>query len=98
VKKVLDKRSKSQPIGEKSAGCIFKNPAGEHAGALIEKLGLKGHCVGDAQVSEKHANFIINKGKASAKDILQLIELIKQRVWEAKGIRLEEEVIIVGEG
>jgi UDP-N-acetylmuramate dehydrogenase len=97
TKKMLAQRAKSQPIGEKSAGCVFKNPPGKYAGELIEAVGLKGYCLGDAQVSPKHANFIINRGQATAKDILRLIELIKQRVWEEKGVKLEEEVIIIGQ-
>ncbi len=97
MRKILTQRRSNQPIGEKSAGCIFKNPPNEYAGKLIEGVGLKGYSVKDAQVSEKHANFIINKGQATAQSILQLIELIKKRVWQERGIRLEEEVIIVGQ-
>ena len=71
---------------------IFKNPEGDYAGKIIEELGLKGYQVGGAMISEKHANFIVNTGLASAKDVLTLIELIKQKVYLKKGIVLEEEV------
>ncbi len=97
IDKILSKRLKTQPIGENSAGCIFKNPGKNHAGKLIESVGLKGYSIGGAQISQKHANFIINNGSACAGDILQLISLIKKRVWEEKGFCLEEEVIIIGE-
>jgi UDP-N-acetylmuramate dehydrogenase len=97
LKQGLSQRLDSQPIREKSAGCIFKNPPGKYAGRLIEAVGFKGYCVGGAKVSEKHANFIINQGQATAQDVLRLVELIKQEVREKKGIPLEEEVIIVGQ-
>ena len=80
-----------------SAGCIFKNPASIPAGRLIEELGLKGARVGGAVVSQVHGNFIVNEGGASAADVLALIERIRQRAREARGIELEVEVEILGE-
>ncbi len=97
MSELLAKRFETQPVGQKSAGCIFKNPPGGFAGKLIEEVGLKGYCLGDAQVSNQHANFIVNKGQAAARNVLELIELIKQRVWEERGVKLEEEVIIIGQ-
>ena len=67
-----EKRRSSQPLGQKSAGCIFKNPPGKSAGRMIDELGLKGLNVGDARISDRHANFFVNAGKASAKDMLDL--------------------------
>lgn len=89
---IIDYRKKTQPYSEKSAGCIFRNPACGHAGALIDKSGLKGTCIGGAKVSELHANFIVNTGKATAKDVLQLVALIKHTVKEKTGFELESEV------
>ena len=80
-----------------NAGSIFKNPPGEHAGHLIDQLGLKGYRIGDAQVSLKHANFIVNCGQASVLDVLALIDYVKCQVLRHTGILLEEEVRIVGE-
>jgi len=93
------RRSKleSQPMSEKSAGCVFKNPDDASAGALIDQLGLKGKRVGGAVVSEKHANFIVNTGGATAADVLELIEIIRERVMSEKGIPLELEVRVWGE-
>lgn len=90
------KRWKSQPAAP-SAGCIFKNPAEVPAGRLIEELGLKGARVGGAVVSDVHGNFIVNEGKATAEDILRLIELVQERARSARGIELETEVEIVSE-
>jgi len=78
-----------------SAGSVFKNPKGEFAGSLIEKCGLRGKKIGDAQISEKHANFILNLGKAKSKDILELISLAKEKVKEKFNIELEEEIQII---
>ena len=91
------RRGDSQPPGLGSAGCVFKNPPGGYAGALIEALGLKGRMCGNAMVSDVHANFIINTGNASAADALALIEEIKRRALESSGIELEEEIEVVGE-
>jgi UDP-N-acetylenolpyruvoylglucosamine reductase len=90
------KRWKSQPAAP-SAGCIFKNPASIPAGRLIDELGLKGTRVGGAVVAAEHGNFIVNTGMATARDILDLIEIIQQRVRAERGIELETEVEIVGE-
>jgi UDP-N-acetylmuramate--alanine ligase len=90
------KRWKSQPAAP-SAGCIFKNPASIPAGRLIDELGLKGTRVGGAVVSAEHGNFIVNTGTATAGDILDLIEIVRQRVRAERGIELETEVEIVGE-
>lgn len=93
----LNKRRRDkQPLTYPSAGSTFKRPEGHFAGALIEGAGLKGLTVGGAQVSEKHAGFIINTGSATAKDILNLIDLVKQRVFENSGVTLEPEVRILG--
>jgi UDP-N-acetylmuramate dehydrogenase len=94
---ILQKRSKTQPLSQKSAGCFFKNPAtGKSAGELIDLAGLKGKQIGDAQVSTTHANFIINKDRASAADILELKELIQETVLSSFNVTLEPEVKIVG--
>jgi len=94
---ILQKRKNTQPLSQKSAGCFFKNPAtGKSAGELIDLAGLKGKQVGDAQVSTTHANFIINKDRASATNILELKELIQETVLNAFNITLEPEVKIVG--
>src|SRR5438445_1522402 len=89
-----EKRRASQPLNQKSAGCIFKNPPGGSAGRMIDELGLKGHSVGDARVSDRHANFFVNAGHASAKDMLALIDDVRRRVRERYGVELEEEVIV----
>lgn len=97
IKALLQKRNSSQPIGEPSCGSVFRNPEGDYSGRLIESIGLKGYCIGDACVSEKHANFIINKGHASAADIEALIEHVQDRVKQECGIHLQHEVRIIGE-
>ena len=89
-----EKRRASQPLGQKSAGCIFKNPPGASAGRMIDELGLKGFAVGDARVSERHANFFINAGHASAADMLALIVGVRERVRGAYGVTLENEVVV----
>jgi UDP-N-acetylmuramate dehydrogenase len=89
-----EKRRASQPLGQKSAGCIFKNPPGASAGRMIDELGLKGLNVGDARVSDRHANFFVNAGKASAKDMLALISAVRQRVEKSFGVILEFEVVV----
>jgi UDP-N-acetylmuramate dehydrogenase len=94
---ILQKRSAMQPLHQKSAGCFFKNPAtGKSAGELIDMAGLKGKQVGDAQVSTTHANFIINKNRASAANILELKALIQETVFTSFNVTLEPEVKIVG--
>src|SRR5271167_2731332 len=89
-----EKRRASQPLGQKSAGCIFKNPPGASAGRMIDELGLKGLNVGDARVSDRHANFFVNAGKASANDMLALIADVRERVQKSFGILLEHEVVV----
>ncbi|HTZ47664.1 MAG TPA: UDP-N-acetylmuramate dehydrogenase [Verrucomicrobiae bacterium] len=89
-----EKRRASQPLGQKSAGCIFKNPSGASAGRMIDELGLKGWSVGDARVSDRHANFFVNSGRASAADMLRLIADVRQRVEQAYGVTLENEVVV----
>jgi UDP-N-acetylmuramate dehydrogenase len=89
-----EKRRASQPLNQKSAGCIFKNPPGGSAGRMIDELGLKGHAVGDARVSDRHANFFVNAGHATAADMLALIADVRERVRERYGVELEEEVIV----
>jgi UDP-N-acetylmuramate dehydrogenase len=96
IRKLLDRRGSSQPIGEHSCGSTFKNPPGDHAARLIESCGLKGHCVGGACVSQKHANFVINTGNASATDIETLVEMIEQTVKEKTGVQLEREFHTLG--
>lgn len=89
---IIDYRTKTQPYGEKSAGCMFRNPPSDAAGALIEKCGLKGKQLGDAKISPLHGNFMINTNTASSKDILQLVKEVQDQVKEQHGIELESEV------
>ena len=89
-----EKRRSSQPLGQKSAGCIFKNPPGGSAGRMIDELGLKGFSHGDARVSDRHANFFVNAGQASAADMLALIADVRERVQQAYGVTLENEVVV----
>lgn len=89
-----EKRRSSQPLGQKSAGCIFKNPSGASAGRMIDELGLKGLNVGDARISDRHANFFVNAGSASAKDMLTLIADVRERVHKAFDVELEHEVVV----
>lgn len=92
----LSRRKDKQPLEFPSAGSTFKRPEGNFAGALIEQCGLKGCCVGGAQVSEKHAGFVINKGGATAQDVLNLVEHIKETVLRETGVLLEPEIKFVG--
>lgn len=96
VKQLLRKRSASQPIGVFSCGSVFKNPPHDFAARLIEASGLKGYSINDAEISTKHANFIINRGKARAEDILNLIRHITETVWEKHQVRLQCEVRLLG--
>ncbi len=96
IKGLLEKRADTQPINKPTCGSVFKNPEGDYAARLIESCGLKGHRIGGACVSEKHANFIENQGDASSKDIEALIELIQISVEKEHGVRLETEVCRVG--
>jgi UDP-N-acetylmuramate dehydrogenase len=97
VQEILRRRMNMQPAHFPSAGSVFKNPVGHAAGRLIEESGLKGNRIGHAQVSEKHANFIVNLGGASARDIWDLIVRVQQSVLEKKGIQLELEIRVMGE-
>jgi len=97
-KELLAKRKDSQPLDRPNAGSIFKNPKGDYAGRLIEASGLKGTRVGAAVVSEKHANFLVNDGNATAREMTQLIELVRARVKSDHGVELELEVKLLGEG
>ena len=92
-----ERRRQKQPLCYPSAGSTFKRPEGHYAGTLIEQTGLKGFRIGGAEVSEKHAGFIINKGGATPEDIAALIEEVQRRVFEASGVRLEPEVRMIGE-
>jgi len=96
IRDLLARRKATQPIGLPSCGSVFRNPPGDHAARLIEEAGLKGMQKGGARVSDKHANFIINAGGASAADVERLIETVRQRVAEQFGVELVHEVRIVG--
>jgi len=96
VRALLERRKASQPIGEWSCGSVFTNPPGDHAARLIEVAGLKGFRIGDASVSHKHANFIINHGQASAADLERLIAHVRDTVQHVHGVALHPEVRIVG--
>jgi len=97
ITELLAKRVASQPLNLPNAGSVFRNPPGDHAARLIQACGLKGHTIGQAQVSEKHANFIVNRGGASATDIESLIDLVQERVEARTGIKLQREVRILGD-
>jgi UDP-N-acetylmuramate dehydrogenase len=97
VKDYLHYRKDSQPLSMPSAGCVFKNPPRDSAGRLLEAAGLKGMRIGDAEVSTKHGNFIVNRGHASAADVISLIHKIRRVIKEKTGIRLDLELKIVGE-
>lgn len=89
-----EKRRASQPLNQKSAGCIFKNPPGGSAGRMIDELGLKGHRAGGAMVSDRHANFFVNVADSSCADMLKLIDYVRGRVRDSHGVELENEVIV----
>ena len=96
MEELIGRRKAKQPLEFPSAGSTFKRPEGYFAGALIEECGLKGRAVGGAQVSEKHAGFVINRGNATSADILALIRLVQDTVYQEKGVRLEPEVRLLG--
>ena len=96
VRSLLERRKASQPIGEWSCGSVFTNPPGDHAARLIEASGLKGFRIGDASVSQKHANFIINHGKATAADLERLIAHVQDTVERQHRVRLKPEVRVMG--
>jgi UDP-N-acetylmuramate dehydrogenase len=99
INELLARRKSTQPVNLPSCGSVFKNPkqSGLSAWQVIDKLGLRGHTVGRAQFSEKHSNFIVNLGGASAADVLALIRLAKTRAESELGVRLEEEVVLLGD-
>ncbi|MDX9815381.1 MAG: UDP-N-acetylmuramate dehydrogenase [Smithellaceae bacterium] len=97
MKEIMQWRREKHPLEYPSAGSVFKNIPGQPAGKIIEELGIKGKSCGDAQISPKHANFIVNKGKAKAADVLKLIAFVQEKVKKEKNINLETEVIIIGE-
>ena len=91
------RRSDKQPLSQPSAGSTFKRPEGHYAGKLIEDAGLKGYRVGDAQVSEKHCGFVVNRGEATAEDVKKLIRDVQDKVWDEFQVKLEPEVRIIPE-
>jgi len=97
IRELLEKRAKTQPTNQPSCGSVFKNPEGDHAARLIEQTGLKGYALGGACVSEKHANFIVNTGNATAAEIEALIKMVQIKVEEKQGVVLHTEVCMVGE-
>ena len=97
MRELISKRQEKQPLEYPSAGSFFKRPTGYFAGALIDEAGLKGYRVGDAQVSEKHAGFVVNRGNATATELCQLCEDVQTIVEQKSGVRLEPEVRFVGE-
>lgn len=97
VKDYLRYRRDTQPLALPSAGCVFKNPPNDSAGRVVEAAGLKGAHVGDAEISDKHANFIVNQGHASAREVLALIKKVRAQVARKTGVRLELELKLVGQ-
>ncbi len=97
IRELLEKRVASQPLNQPNAGSVFRNPPGDHAARLIESCGLKGHAIGGAQVSPKHANFIVNLGNATARDIESMVDHVQLTVFEKTGVELVREVRIVGD-
>ncbi len=97
MKQFAERRKDRQPLEYPNAGSTFKRPTGHYVGPMIEKLGLKGFTIGGAQVSDKHAGFIINKNNATAQDVLNLIAYIQEKIWAAYKVKLEPELKIVGE-
>lgn len=98
TKEFLKRKKETQPLGELSAGCVFKNPEGDAAGRLIDVAGCKGLRIGDVEVSQVHANYFINKGSATCRDFVALMDVVRKRVKESSGIDLEPEVKMVGQG
>ncbi|MCK4534569.1 MAG: UDP-N-acetylmuramate dehydrogenase, partial [Syntrophobacterales bacterium] len=98
ISDTITARKEKHPLTYRSAGSVFKNPPGCPAGRMIEEVGLKGFRVGDAEISEKHGNFIVNKGSAKAEDVIALIDTIRKRILDERGILLETELKIIGEG
>ncbi|MGH7370027.1 MAG: UDP-N-acetylmuramate dehydrogenase, partial [Candidatus Methylomirabilaceae bacterium] len=96
ISRLLVRRHLTQPVEVRSAGCIFKNPSGDFAGRLVEQVGLKGLTRGGAQISDRHGNFIVNLGGATARDVLWLIEQAVAEVEDKTGVTLELEIQVVG--
>jgi len=96
IKDLLQRRADTQPTGEPTCGSVFRNPPGDHAARLIESVGLKGYQIGGAQISQKHANFIVNTGAATAEDVRALIAHIQHTVFEQCAVRLTPEVQLLG--
>ena len=94
LKSIAQQRLGSQPPGERSAGCIFRNPEGDSAGRLVDSLGLKGMSVGGASISMIHGNFIVNRGDATPEDVIALIERVASEVERRSGVTLQREVIL----
>jgi len=97
MEEMMQCRREKQPLENPSAGSIFKRLPDKATAALIDACGLKGYCVGDAEVSTKHAGFIINKGNATAKDVLALVQIVKTKVYERFKEQIELEIIVIGE-
>ena len=97
MRNIARQRSEKQPLNFPSAGSTFKRPVGHFAGKLIEDCGLKGYEIGGAKISEKHAGFIINNNNATAKDVLELIEYVQNKVMEKFGVLIEPEIKVIGE-
>ncbi len=97
MEELMNRRKEKQPYDMPSAGSVFKRPQGAFAAALIEECGLKGRSVGGAQVSPKHAGFIVNTGGATCQDVLDLVGQVQEEMFEKRGIRLEMEVRVTGE-
>lgn len=97
INEIMQQRRQKHPLEYRNAGSIFKNPRNVPAGILIDETGLKGMRVGDAMVSEKHGNFIVNIGEATAQDVLNLIDIVQKKVLSDKGVMLETEVKVIGE-
>ena len=97
ISDIMGMRKSKHPLAYRSAGSVFKNPPDEPAGKIIDEVGLRGYRIGDAMVSKIHGNFIVNLGKATAKDIMLLIDIIQERVLGERGIRLEPEIKIIGD-
>lgn len=98
ISDIIKARRERHPLAYRNAGSVFKNPPGCPAGRMIEEAGLKGVRVGDAEISEKHGNFIVNRGSAKAEDVIALIDTIQRRILDERGILLETELKIIGEG
>ena len=97
IRDLKERRKSTAHITYPNAGSVFRNPENKSAGRLIEEAGLKGERSGDAQISEVHANYIVNLGNAKAKDVLSLMALIRDRVYSQKGVVLEPEIKVIGE-